>query len=360
MESILKCNTLTCRIELDGEVLVTDCLHVFCLPCAQNPDLWTQGNQHTRQCPACRSDLRTQDNVSVVNLRLTDEDKSRLLRGLSPAAVIDCVTSALYFWEYQMAQETAYQCYVVRSLRDRYDKSREELQEVTRDKDREIQRFSESLNAMTTERDSMRQRSEELAKRLKEKSKKLTQMQELYDGLKRKTMLDQLQDAASEAADLGLDRVAVPGPPQLTTRTLSAFYPKQAEPGYQNAGYRENRSHPSMPPGLCKVSPRHLGVPQFSDQPSRRTQGLTATSTARATMNDRSAVPAFTVSSSQLRNRGQRFDDSHGFAHHAPSGIGAGYGLNNQRSGGQARESITISNLGPTFAQHPTATVFAP
>ncbi|KAL8339199.1 hypothetical protein RB601_005913 [Gaeumannomyces tritici] len=359
MESTLKCNAPACRIDLEGRALVTSCLHVFCLGCAQGCGLWTQENQHIGPCPACRA---TPELVSVVNLKPTDDDKAILLRGLSPAAMIDCVTSALYFWEYQMAQETAYHRYMSERLYDRCTESRDELEEVTREKDREIQRLFESLKA---ERDSVRQKSEGLATMLKEKTKKLMQSQELYAGLKRRARLDQLHDAASEAADLGLDRAAVTGPAPLASRTLSAFYPKQTEPGYHNAGRRENRSHPSMHPGLCKVSPRHLGVPQFSDQPPRRTQGLAATPMDRTTMNDRSgigfsAVPAFTGSSSQLHNSGQRFDDSRGFTHHAPSGIGAGYGLNNQRPGGQVRGSIAVSNLGPRLAQHHTAPVFAP
>lgn len=68
-----------------------------------------------------------------------------------------------------------------------------------------------STTAVTLERDSVRRKNDELLVMLKEKNKKLMQVQELYDKLKRKAMLGSLQDGASEAVDTALDRVAAIG-----------------------------------------------------------------------------------------------------------------------------------------------------
>ena len=54
---------------------------------------------------------------------------------------------------------------------------------------------------LSLDQDTLIRKNEELAQAFKEKSRKLLQTQELYDKLKRKAMLGQMQDAASEAID---------------------------------------------------------------------------------------------------------------------------------------------------------------
>lgn len=51
------------------------------------------------------------------------------------------------------------------------------------------------------DQDTLRRKNEELTQVLREKNRKLLQTQELYDKLKRRSMLGQVQDAASEAVD---------------------------------------------------------------------------------------------------------------------------------------------------------------
>jgi len=79
------------------------------------------------------------------------------------------------------------------------------------------------------DKDSLTRKNDELAQAYKEKSRKLLQTQELYDKLKRKAMLGQIQDAATDAADsqvLGVDPAGVnvvhPSQPRV-------MYPSRAD-----------------------------------------------------------------------------------------------------------------------------------
>lgn len=63
---------------------------------------------------------------------------------------------------------------------------------------------------MTAEQDALRRKNEEIGQAFKEKSRKVLQLQELYDKVKRRAELGQIRKAASAAVDLTLE-----APPQL-------------------------------------------------------------------------------------------------------------------------------------------------
>lgn len=135
-----------------------------------------------------------------------------------------------------------------------------------------------ATKAVMAERDDARQKNDELADRLKDKSKRLLQVQELYDKLKEKAMLDQLQDAATEAVDLSLGSMGVAGVSPLANPTRPGFS-RPAEPGSQNAGRMEKRSLPYIPSGPSMAPPWHPRVPRPSDQPHTRNRGLSSPQT---------------------------------------------------------------------------------
>jgi E3 ubiquitin-protein ligase CCNP1IP1 len=54
---------------------------------------------------------------------------------------------------------------------------------------------------MALDQDNIRRKNEELIQAFRDKSRKLLQTQELYDKLKRRDMLGQVQNAASDAVD---------------------------------------------------------------------------------------------------------------------------------------------------------------
>jgi E3 ubiquitin-protein ligase CCNP1IP1 len=95
---------------------------------------------------------------------------------------------------------------------------------------------------MQVDQDNLRRRNEELTQVLREKSRKLLQTQELYDKLKRRAMLGQVQDAASDAVDDSIqasttanrfvDRVGV----QNQRPTSHPIYQTVQSGGIQNPG----------------------------------------------------------------------------------------------------------------------------
>jgi E3 ubiquitin-protein ligase CCNP1IP1 len=54
---------------------------------------------------------------------------------------------------------------------------------------------------LQADQDNLRRKNEELTQTLREKNRKLLQTQELYDKLKRRALLGQVQDAAHDAVD---------------------------------------------------------------------------------------------------------------------------------------------------------------
>jgi E3 ubiquitin-protein ligase CCNP1IP1 len=64
---------------------------------------------------------------------------------------------------------------------------------------------------MKLDQDELRKKHDDLAQAYREKNKKLLQTQELYDKLKRKAMLGQIQDAAEDAVDSTLHSVPIGG-----------------------------------------------------------------------------------------------------------------------------------------------------
>lgn len=62
---------------------------------------------------------------------------------------------------------------------------------------------------LLVDQDNLRRKNEELAQAFRDKSRKHSQTQELYDKLKRRVMLGQVQNAASDAVDHTIHASAV-------------------------------------------------------------------------------------------------------------------------------------------------------
>lgn len=66
-----------------------------------------------------------------------------------------------------------------------------------------------TFEASSAEQEGLHQKNEELIQALREKTKKFLQTQELYDKLKRRAMVGQVQNAASDAVDFTLQQGSV-------------------------------------------------------------------------------------------------------------------------------------------------------
>ncbi|KAK6827683.1 hypothetical protein PG987_011024 [Apiospora arundinis] len=205
MEHKLRCNSLKCRKELSSRALVTTCSHIFCTECAAQSNLAGPSSSGRHQqhhvCPACQAALPNPDDAVIANLNPSEDYKTSVLSGLSPAVIIECASRALSFWAYQTTQEVSYQACIGKALADKYSNLTVHLDKVINDANAQITSLHTSLNNSVDEQKALREKNAELAQAYKDKNRKLLQTQELYDKLKRKAMLGQLQDAAEDAID---------------------------------------------------------------------------------------------------------------------------------------------------------------
>ncbi|KAI2619239.1 hypothetical protein GGR54DRAFT_630786 [Hypoxylon sp. NC1633] len=202
MEHMLRCNALKCRKELGDRALVTTCSHIFCTDCATRLGLTGQRHEHRNSCPACGSQLTNPDDAVISNLNPSEDYKTSVLSGLSPNVIMECASRALSFWAYQATQEVVYQEYLGKTLTEKYSNLSVHLDKVINDANLEITSLQNKLTRM---------KNDELTQAYKEKNRKLLQTQELYDKLKRKAMLGQIQDAAEDAIDSTLHGPPVTG-----------------------------------------------------------------------------------------------------------------------------------------------------
>ncbi|KAI3323567.1 hypothetical protein HD806DRAFT_522710 [Xylariaceae sp. AK1471] len=201
MEHTLHCNVLKCRKELGDRALVTTCYHIFCGDCATRLGLANQRRDQPTACPACGTHLTNPDDAVVTDLKPSEDYKTSVLSGLSPNVIMDCASRALSFWAYQVTQEIIYQQHMSKTLTDKYSSLNVHLDKVVNDANAEIANCHNKLKSAELDRDELRKKYDELLQTFKEKNRKLLQTQELYDRLKRKAMLGQVQDAAEDAVE---------------------------------------------------------------------------------------------------------------------------------------------------------------
>ncbi|KLU85974.1 hypothetical protein MAPG_04993 [Magnaporthiopsis poae ATCC 64411] len=341
MEFTLICNK--CHTKLTSEAFITVCNHIFCKLCTKELTYWTP-HELGLKCPICPTVLRRDDICHPVDLRPPSEhDKDTVLKGLSPGDVLQCATAALNFWEIQMNRQIYMKSYFSQTWENKYDEIAHELEAVKGIAERDNEMLSKKLEALTAERDDVRQRNDELLERLKEKNKRLSQVQELYDKLKEMAMLDQLQDTVTGAVDLSLRRVGVAGASPLANPTWPGL-PRPAEPGTQNSGHIQKRSLPHIPSGPSMAQPWHSRGHPPGDQPHKRNQVSSGLPAHHATLNGTSGIglPGSGIGGSQAHNGGQRLDCHRGFVHPVATRIGSGYGVNNQRRGSVRKEIIVL------------------
>ncbi|KAI1823585.1 hypothetical protein F4861DRAFT_310457 [Xylaria intraflava] len=201
MEHTLRCNVLKCRNELGDRALVTTCYHIFCGDCATRLGLASQRRDQLIACPACGTHLTNPDDAVVTNLSPSEDYKTSVLSGLNPNVIIDCASRALSFWAYQVTQEIIYQQHMSKTLTDKYASLNVHLDKIVNEANAEITNCHNKLTSAEADRDELRKKYEELLHICKQKNRKLLQTQELYDKLKRKAMLGQVQDAAEDAVE---------------------------------------------------------------------------------------------------------------------------------------------------------------
>ncbi|KAK1766767.1 hypothetical protein QBC33DRAFT_540151 [Phialemonium atrogriseum] len=357
MEQHLRCNNLRCRKELCERALVTTCSHIYCLDCAKGCGLTSQDLQPSRTCPACRSQLPNPDDVVISNLHPTEDYKTSVLSGLSPNIIMECSGKALSFWAYQMTQEIVYQEYLGKTLSERYSTVSLDLKQVVNEANSHIANLENKLAGLTIDMDKMRHKNEEVGQALREKNKKLMQTQELYDKLKRKAMIGEMQDAASDAVNSNLEAAAAavvmhsdhltqPGlyEPQLTSPRHNPLITERTERMFGTSNsVRGHPRHQNPDAGWAKPQGQHLDIPLT---PSTHRQRV-----GNAASLGLSTVPGLVAGTrlptpSSARDIRQPAPSSHYSGFHNPpsfpgvglsSGLKTGHGMVHQGADSQGR-----------------------
>jgi E3 ubiquitin-protein ligase CCNP1IP1 len=110
---------------------------------------------------------------------------------------------------------------------------------------------------MQVDQDNLRRKNEELSQVLRDKSRKLLQTQELYDKLKRRAMLGQVQDAASEFVDDTIQASTTAN--RFVDRIGAQNQRPTSHPIYQNA-----QSGGSQNPGRGLNTGMNMGPPPIN------------------------------------------------------------------------------------------------
>lgn len=203
MEFILRCNDLKCRSQLHDQAVVTTCSHVFCTQCADTSGLSRAPNGN-RQCPACGTQLVNPDDVVVSGLNPSEDYKTSVLSGLSPAVILECASRGLGFYTYQSSQEIIYQEYLAKSLAEKYSTLSQHMDQLIHDANAQIKTLQEKLQGMQVEMGAMEEKNHELVNAFREKSKAQHHLQQLYQKLKNQCMVPQVANAASNEADFAI------------------------------------------------------------------------------------------------------------------------------------------------------------
>ncbi|KZF19314.1 hypothetical protein L228DRAFT_214835, partial [Xylona heveae TC161] len=188
MDFQLRCNSLKCRKELQDQAVITTCSHIFCVRCIEAHSLSKHADAN-RICPACESALASPDDVIFTRLNPTEEFKTCILEGLNPTIIMECASRGLAFWTYQATQEIVYQEYLSKSLTEKYTVLSNQMDKLIHDANSEISNMQHRFSALSVEQDDLQRKHHEVIEALREKSRKCIQLQELYDKLKRRTLL---------------------------------------------------------------------------------------------------------------------------------------------------------------------------
>jgi E3 ubiquitin-protein ligase CCNP1IP1 len=110
---------------------------------------------------------------------------------------------------------------------------------------------------LQVDQDNLRRKNEELSQALRDKSRKLLQTQELYDKLKRRALLGQVQDAAHDAVDDTIHASSVAN--RFVDRVATQNQQSASNSMFQGANTGGiQKPGPSLPTGV------HMGPPPMN------------------------------------------------------------------------------------------------
>ncbi|KAK6544717.1 hypothetical protein TWF694_001403 [Orbilia ellipsospora] len=244
MDFSLRCNFLECRIALEQTAVVTTCSHIFCSTCADNLlSKQATASHHlgavTPTCPACRTELKNPDDIVKTNLNPTDDYKTSVLSGLSPELILEIASRGISFWVYQTTQEIVYQEYLSKTIKEKYNGLSTQHNNFIHEANSQFDSLTQKIQELTIQNETNVRKNHELGATLREKSRKLTQIQDKYDQMRRKSLVSSVQVAARNSINGGgnVAQFRAPGSSNGAAR-LSASAGMPVAPVHQNQHLR--------------------------------------------------------------------------------------------------------------------------
>ncbi|KAL2127680.1 hypothetical protein VTI74DRAFT_10318 [Chaetomium olivicolor] len=289
MEQNLNCNVQECGTQLTGQAVVTVCSHAICLRCANNHGF---AGPAPYTCPVCRQPLNTSE-VCEQLLHPSEDWKSVALCGLSPTVVMECAGRALSFWSYQMTNQI--------KLKDYCSELQGEINNIWAQANQRISTLTTKIRDMEHEEHALRRKCEDLRLTLENRTRELSQSQELYSKLKQRVLLSQTQEIAPSIArsQTPVQRVVTAdiGHGNTQSQLPRPVMPVGAKAGVSDyfpvsPGYSKSQTAPAALVESNKPSFSH-NVPETpsSSLPSRNTRTFAFASTPRTGVGRALSVP---------------------------------------------------------------------
>ncbi|KAL9107403.1 MAG: hypothetical protein Q9227_007687 [Pyrenula ochraceoflavens] len=152
--------------------------------------------------------LPNPDDAVTTVLRPTEDYKTSVLSGLDPAVIMECASRGLAFWTYQASQEVFYQEWLGKSLTEKYGSLSHKMDKIIEEANSEISSLQTKISNLQLDQSTLVNKNRELYQMYTEKNKKHQQTQQLYDTLKRKILMSQVQNAASDSVNKTVDTLA--------------------------------------------------------------------------------------------------------------------------------------------------------
>ncbi|KAG5457010.1 MAG: hypothetical protein BJ554DRAFT_3092, partial [Olpidium bornovanus] len=181
---------------------------VFCEDCAES------AFSAQPVCPACNTQLnnpltcktvlsrrikKKRHDIVLTDLAPPEDFKASALAGLSPETILDIARRGVSFWSYQGVQESLYQKMIQQDLRERIQRLEVQLKGVVNDAQTQVGReyfgdvlstvLCEKINALQSNLAEQRNRNQDMMEQYAEKDRQYVKLQELYDRLRKKTMV---------------------------------------------------------------------------------------------------------------------------------------------------------------------------
>ncbi|KAM0756008.1 hypothetical protein T439DRAFT_320698 [Meredithblackwellia eburnea MCA 4105] len=183
----LRCNSLSCRKQLNNTAVVTTCSHIFCPECANA--LFHGGGGVAHVCPACSTELPETDDVVLASLNPPNAYKTSVLSGLHPSIIFEICSRALNFYIYQTSQEAAFQGLITRKAQERIAVLESQCSNLIQEATNEINLLKEKVRVTENDLEQERRKVRDLLETHKANSRSYAKLRAQLDKANKRNLL---------------------------------------------------------------------------------------------------------------------------------------------------------------------------